>query len=323
MSDPSNSPLNVLIVGMGQVAQAILDMLVTPHYKRRVHSFLLVPRVLQLDEQSQERVEQYKTQQVHTLEGEVTSAAVEYLSDLFQLHKIDTVVSCLGLQQAELQHSLIDAARHGGVNHFIPADFEFGLDYDAMAEDDPLYELMGHTRRAVHSAARESGMDWTFIACGAFAEQLLTSEDFGVDLPSRTIRVPQALEVRITYAALKDVGQLTAMAIVDSSTRNKQLRVGRIATTQHVIDALNKHRPADSQWTIEQLTDEQLQQQVDSDAKRVFPRLALSRARGSKATVWDEEHTWKNDEFKYTDLEAVAAVVLPNKADEKKDDKNK
>ena len=303
MSDPSNSPINVLVVGMGQVGQAILDVLITPHYKRRVHSFLLVPRILQLDQPSQQLVEQYRTHLVQLLEGEITSAAIEYFSDLFRQHKIDTVVSCLGAQQTETQHALIDAARHGGVNHFIPSDF--GADWEVMSDDDPLYDITGRSRRAVHAAAKESGMDWTFIACGAFAEHLLTSDDFGVDPPKRTIRVPQPLDRRLTYTALPDVGQLTAMAICDSSTRNKALRIGRVTTTQHVIDTLNKHKPDEREWTVEQLSDEQLHEMADSDTKLLFPRMALSTVKGTHVMQWEEAQTWKNGEYEYMSLETV------------------
>lgn len=316
MSDPANSPINVLIAGMGEVAEAILDALITPHYKRRVHSFLLVPRLLQLDQPSQQRCEHYKAESVQLLEGEITAASVQFLSDLFQQHKIDTVVSCLGAQQVELQHALIDAARHGGVSQFVPSDF--GEDYDALNEDDPLWDLTGRARRAIHSAAKESKMDWTFIACGAFAEHLLTSDEYGVDLPNRTIRVPQSLDTRITYTALKDVGVMTAMAVCDSSTRGKALRIGRTTTVQSIVAALNQHRPAEHEWTVEQLSDEQLREMSESDTKRVFPRWALSCARGTKVTVWEEAQTWKNGEYKYTELETVAAEVLAEKKEEEK-----
>ena len=309
MSDPAISHLNVLVVGMGEVAQSILDALITPHYKHRVHAFILVPRILQLDDAAQRRIDAYGAQMVHTLEGEITAAAVEFLSNLFQQHKIDTVVSCLTAQQAELQHALIDAARHGGVGHFLPS-LGLGVDYEHMAEDDPLSDASGRAQCRVHRAVKESGMDWTLMACGALAEQLLTSDDYGVDLTHRTVRVPQPLDLRITYTALKDVGQLTAMAVCDSSTRNKQLLVGRTTTTQQVIDALRRHAKGDKEWAVEELSAEQLQALAQSEPKRLFPRMALSTARGTRVTAWEEAQTWENGKYKYEELEAVAARVF-------------
>ena len=155
-------------------------------------------------------------------------------------------------------------------------------------------------------------MDWTFITCGALAEHLLTSADHGVDLASRVVRVAeQGLDTAVVVTALKDVGELVAMALVDSATRGKQLHIGRSTTRRQVVDTLRRHKADDKEWTVEQLSNEQLQEMADSEPKRVFPKMALSMMKGSKVTVWDGAQTWKNGEHRYTDLEAVAAQVLP------------
>ena len=126
------SPLNVLVAGYGLVGKAVLDALTDPEYSSparptHVKPFVLVKPASLAHPSKLAVISQYTAKGVTVIEGDIEQGA--QLGAALKANSIHTVVSVVGFQQSHIQWSLLEAAKAGGVKHFIPSDF--GGDHDA------------------------------------------------------------------------------------------------------------------------------------------------------------------------------------------------
>ena len=144
------------------------------------------------------------------------------LTTLLQTHRIRTILSAIGrTPPPNPQLALIDAPKAAGVTRFLPADF--GSDYDAMPRDAPLFDSFAKPKIDIREAVKASGLEWTFIANGWFAEVLFGLPFMGVDLKARTVSAPVFFDTTASVTALKDIVRLTAAVLIDPANINRQL----------------------------------------------------------------------------------------------------
>jgi len=196
------------------------------------------------------------------------------------------------------------------VQHFIPSDF--GLDYDTIQPGHVMYDILVKPKQELHAAIRQSGMAWTFIATGDFAEVLYgTPHMLGVDLASRTVTAPESLDKVTTITAARDIGLLTAAAILDPTARSKQLYTGQQYTFEQVAAALEA--ATGDKVTRTTTTKKELEAALKKDAMDFTALFGLTTLAQTGRT-WPDEQTYKYGQFSYTPLETVVRQVVSEKA---------
>ena len=306
----SPTPLNVLITGAGLVGKAVLDALLDPDFNTTtadttpVKPFLLVRPASLADVNKRASIDQYAAKGAAVVEGDVQDVAG--MTHLLQHHAIHTVVCVVGFTQGALHYPLIEACKAAGtVRHFLPSDYT--IDIDAVSADSPMYDAFAQPKQAVHAAIRQSGMEWTFIATGVFVEAALLFPTAGVDLTSRTVTAPVSFDTVMTLTPLHEIGVLTAAAIVDSSTRNSQLYLGRQYTFEQLAQALEA---ATGEPIIRRVrTVEEMQAAIKQQPMNIVTRLALAQTQQT-ATTWPDSQTYRHAEVEYPSLLTVAQKVI-------------
>ena len=307
------SPLNVLVAGYGMVGKAVLDALTDPEYSSparpvQVKAFVLVKPSSLADPTKRAVIDSYTAKGVTVVEGDIEQGA--QLGQTLKTHSIHTVVSVVGFQQSQVQWALLEAAKAGGVKHFIPSDF--GLDYEAIHAGHPMYDVLAKAKQELHAAIKQSGMDWTFIATGDFAEVLFGwPYMLGVDLASRTVIAPGSLSNTTTITAARDIGLLTAAAIVDPQARNQQLHIGRQYTYEQVAAALEA--ATGDKVTRTTRSKEDMEAALEKNPMDFPARFGLTTLLQTGRT-WPDKQTYKYGQFSYTPLETVAREVTKKTA---------
>ena len=303
------SPLNVLVTGYGRVGQHILDALTKPEYASsgstpQVKTFLLARPASLADPSKRVSIDQYAAKGVTIVEGDLAQGAAA-LTLLLRHHSIHTVVSVVGGgPQVDLQLGLLEAAKAAGVLSFIPSDF--GSDYDSITSHSPVYGMIAKPKLAIHEAVKKSGLEYTLIANGWFAEILYGMPVMGVDTKTRTVTAPMSFDTVTTVTALADVGRLTAAAIVDPTTRNKQLYFGRQYTYEQIAQALEQ--ATGEKVTRKVRSKEEMEAAVASSPSDIATRFVLSLAHTGNS--FPNTTTYKHGQYDYIPLEQVARKVI-------------
>ena len=301
------SPLHVLVTGYGRVGKHLLDALTDPEYcssarSPQVKTFLLVRPASLADSSKRAVIDQHTAKGVTVIEGDLSHGAAA-LTPLLQSHGIKTVVSVVS-GNYDTQLALIEAAKAAGVTHFIPSDF--GTDYDNVPNNSVFYDMIAQPKLAIHEAVRKSGLEWTLIANGWFAEILYGMSAMGVDSKARTVAAPVSFDTLTTLTALADVGRLTAAAIVDPNTRNKQLYFGQQYSYDQIAQALEK--ATGDTVTRKVRSKEEMEAAIAKNPKdigSIFPHSLLQ-----VGNSFPEKTTYKHGQYSYIPLETVARQVV-------------
>ena len=305
------SPLNVLVAGYGLVGKSILDALTDPEFSSptqpvQVKTFMLVKPTSLADPTKRAAIDQFVARGVTVVEGDSEQGG--QLTATLKSHNIHTVVSAIGWMQYAVQYALIESCKAAGVQHFIPSDF--GLDYDVLQAGHPLWDVLVKPRQDLHAAIKQSGLDWTFIATGEFTDALLSWPMLGTDLATRTVFAPASFDTQVVTTAVRDIGLLTAAAIVDPQARNQQLYTGYIVTYEQMAAALEA--ATGEKFTRTTRSKEELEALLVKDPTDVIPRFALASIVHTGA-VWPAKQTYKYGQFSYIPIDTIARQVTSNK----------
>ena len=189
---------------------------------------------------------------------------------------------------------------------FIPSDF--GSDYEVIPRGAAQYEGFAQPKLAIHEAVRQSGLGWTFIAKGWFAEVLFGPPLMGVDMATRTVTAPGSFDTSTTVTALGDIGRLTAAAIIAPATRDQQLYFGRQYTFEQIAQALEQATGEKVTRKVRSLDD--LQAALASNPTDMSARFALSLLQTTTCNSFPEGKTYKQGEFSYTPLESAIQHMI-------------
>ncbi|CAG8626150.1 3964_t:CDS:2, partial [Paraglomus occultum] len=147
-----------------------------------------------------------------------------------------------------LQTPLLDAAKAAGVKRFIPS--EFGIDY--RVGDHPVSD----TKASFREKVQNSGLEYTIILCGLFAEFLGW---FAFDVKNKTATFLVDGSTKLAVISLSDVAKFTAESLKLNECRNTTIRV--IGSSLPLNEILkNFEQATGSKWKVIE----------DKDAKHRF-----------------------------------------------------
>ena len=286
------SPVHVLVVGHGTLGHCLIRAFTSSDSQYRIRTFLLVRPATVYDPATAAKLAAYKHSGVTLLVGDINDTAA--LTDAMRAAAITTVVSAVGHSAHLDQLSLLEAAKAAGVERFFPSEFGFD-ESDMDVEHSPLHTLLDNKRR-VRNAIRASGVDWTVIQVGAFLEWFIDSDFFGLDIANNTITAPGSLSAAITLTSLHDIGQLTALAVLDDNTRNTVLRLGQPITYQQaadLVDTVNSHAQAPRRppMTRRVKTIDERQKEMAANPGNLPARFAILLAQ-QIGISWPEQQTY-------------------------------
>ena len=204
----------------------------------------------------------------------------------------------------DYQFALIKAAKAAGVQHFFPSDF--GSDYDVIPRSSAVYDMLVVPKVPVHEAVKASGMDWTFIANGWFAEFLYGLPFMSVDIASRTVTAPVSFDTTTTVTSLTDIARLSAAAVVDPNTRNKQLYFGKRYTYEQIAQALEQ--ATGDKVTRKVASKVELEVKLAANPKDMGTRFVLGLTQ--RGNSFPDSTTYKHGQYTYVTLEQVARKVI-------------
>ena len=301
------NPLHVLITGAGLVGKSVLDALLdanaTATRTVTVKLFLLARPTALADTTKRGSIDQYAAKGVVVLEGDVEDVAG--MTRLLRANAIHTVVCVVGFTQGALHYPLLEACKAAGVRHFLPSDYT--MDVDAVPADSELYEVFAKPKQAVHTAVRQSGMEWTFTATGVFVEGAFLYPMAGVDLVARSVTAPVSFDTLITLTPMREIGVLTAAAIVDPLARNQQLYFGRQYSFEQVAHALEQVTGGPVVRKVRSV--EEMQATLEQQPMDIMTRLALVQVQQT-TTTWANSKTYKDGQVEYPSLAAVAERAI-------------
>ncbi|MBO3459406.1 aromatic alcohol reductase [Aetokthonos hydrillicola Thurmond2011] len=181
-----------------------------------------------------------KKQQIDRLESLNIKLVEADLNDPTSLEKacvgVNTIVSALsGWEDVVVtgQINLLNAAKRVGVSHFIPSDYTY--DYSNLQLGD---NYLSDFRIKVAQAVRESGVNYTFIMNGIFAEVLLSPFFEVFDFKTNTAQYWGNGDTKFDVTTIDDTALYTAEAVVDPRAVNTNFQVaGDVVTMKEAIAA--------------------------------------------------------------------------------------
>lgn len=228
--------LNVLVVGYGATGEAVLGHLASPAFSSRVQSFLLVRASSLADHAKKATFDRFHAQGVTLLTGDINDDAAD-MTRLLRAAAIQTIVSAVGNGQHMSQIPLIEAARAAGVKHFVPSEFGFELTKVPPASS---LAVVFDAKLAVQKALFDSGLDWTVVLVGAFAEFILTTPVYSLDLEAFTFSAAGSYSSLMSVTSLVDLSYLIANAVVDPQARNRVVYAGEQLSFDDIASTVEK-----------------------------------------------------------------------------------
>ena len=132
---------------------------------------------------------------------------------------VDAVISAVGGGQIAGQTALIEAAVVTGVQRFIPSDF--GIDPKIAGAGSC---LLFDQKAAIHQAVQDAGLPYTFVHANGFFEYWVYSlGEVGLFAPPAEVRLYGEGRVKAALASVADVARVTAAAVDDPRTENREL----------------------------------------------------------------------------------------------------
>ena len=183
------------------------------------------------------------------------------------------------------------------MRRFVPS--EFGFDESAMdVEHSPLQSLLDNKRR-VRQAMIAGGVDWTVILVGASWSGSSTQPS-SASTSTTTLSPPRgSRSAAITLTSLRDIGLLTATALLDDNTRNSVLRLGKPITYGEAADIVDlvhdstAHSVRRSPMTRRVKSIDERQREVCANPANLPARFAILLA-GQLGIAWPEEQTYSH-----------------------------
>ena len=134
---------------------------------------------------------------------------------------VEAVISAVGAAQIVQQTELIKAAKQTSVKRFIPSDY--GLDPKVAGEGSC---LLFDLKAQIHRAIKEAGLNYTFVHAPGFFEYWAYSlGQVGLTSPPEEVQLYGEGTVKAALASVSDIAKVTAAAVDDPRTQNKELHI--------------------------------------------------------------------------------------------------
>ncbi|WP_409311066.1 aromatic alcohol reductase [Pectobacterium sp. B1J-3] len=202
-----NSSERVLVLGAGQLGNAVLNSLI-PAVKRLNGTVSVIVSPHSKDEQGRLRSSHH---QAHAASGadfisiDMAGSTLESLKTLFE--SFDTIINCMGfVAGAGTQLKITRAVLAAKVKRYFP--WQFGVNYDVVGKGSgqPVWDEQYDVRsllREQHTTA------WIIISTGMFTSFLFEPAFNVVNLAEKTINALGGWDTQVTVTSPEDIGRLT------------------------------------------------------------------------------------------------------------------
>ena len=257
------------------------------------------------EDTKQARLSVWTTQGATVVQGDITDGKAS-LTQLLRQHSVQSVVCLVGYTQLGQQMDLIAASKAAGVQQLLPS--EFGMDVEALLEGGTM-EALRATRMAVRAAVRSSGVPWTIVNAGYFAEYVFGSPFFGVDIAGRTVTAPVSFDVVITVASLVDVARQTAMMLLDPAAKNRAVYLGEQNSYSELAEVVAQ---ATGDAVVRRVATLEEAEEAMKANPHDFAARYVSVSAGGRGTRWPASQTYAAGlpEYKTVPLLAVAKEAV-------------
>lgn len=287
MQEGNNSITSTLVIGAGELGQAVIDGLLDrdPGSAGTI-SVLLRPTVLPEDEVVERRL---RTRDLRIVHGDLSTQSVEDLAAI--IAPFDTVICCTGFVGGPgTQRRITAAVLEAGVKRYVP--WQFGVDYDVVGRGSgqEVFDEQADVRVMLRA---QTATEWLIISTGMFTS-FLFEPTFGlVDLEHGKVHALGSWSNRLTVTTSTDIGRLTAAILAhEPRIRNEVVYVaGDTFSYAQLADMIERHlgRAVDRVlWDMDRLRDEV--RSYPDDGMRKY-RLAFARDTG---VAWDRERTFNH-----------------------------
>nr|WP_262895627.1 aromatic alcohol reductase [Chryseobacterium paridis] len=195
-----------LVIGKGEVGQAILNSLESYRQKHNFQIGVLIQR----SKDTTDEIHKNPAFGNFIIEpADLVTDSIEELSSIFK--KYDTVICCSGFAAGNgIQIKITKAVLDAGVRRYIP--WQFGVDYDQIGRGSaqPTFDEQLDVRDLLRS---QNKTHWLIISTGMITS-FLFREDFGVvSLKNKTVHALGSWDHSLTLTACEDIGALTAAVL--------------------------------------------------------------------------------------------------------------
>lgn len=144
------------------------------------------------------------------------------------LKQVEVVISTVSGPQILSQANILEAAKEAGtIKRFLPS--EFGADMDKLSLDVPVSKAAFERKLAIRRASEKSGIPYTFVASGAFADYYLLPllQDQWVKEPPRDgkLVIWGDGNVKAAFVTEDDIGTFAVKSVDDPRAANKNLHI--------------------------------------------------------------------------------------------------
>lgn len=202
-----NSGEKVLVLGAGQLGNAVLNSLV-PAVKQTNGTVSVIVSPNARDEQGQLRSHSHQKQAANGAEFisiDMTVATLESLKALFE--PFDTVINCMGFVAGSgTQLKITQAVLAAKVKRYFP--WQFGVNYDVVGKGSgqPVWDEQCDVRTLLRE---QHTMEWVIISTGMFTSFLFEPTFNVVNLAEKTINALGGWDTQVTVTSPADIGRLT------------------------------------------------------------------------------------------------------------------
>ncbi|KAJ7639102.1 hypothetical protein FB45DRAFT_1023844 [Roridomyces roridus] len=249
-----SAPSSILIVGAGELGEAILSALATHPARPASTKFavLLRPESINTSSPSKQTAnERLRSLGATLVAGNFVEDEISSLAATFSDYDIVIQAGGYGLP-AGTQMKSATTALQAKVPRYFP--WQFGVDYEAIGKGSAqdLFDEMLQVRQLLRS---QSTTKWTVISTGLFMSYLFLPEFGVVDLKDKTVRALGSWENQVTVTTPEDIGRLTAeMVFVPEGTLDQVVYIGgetisygRVADT---VDEIMQDKFTREEWTL-------------------------------------------------------------------------
>ncbi|MVT05132.1 aromatic alcohol reductase [Enterobacter sp. 10-1] len=274
------SPENVLVLGAGQLGDAILSALV-PAVAQLHGSVTVIVSPESWDAEGHLRSAGH---QKHAAAGakfiplDMAGAAAESLRETFK--RYDTIINCMGFVAGPgTQVKITKAALAAEVKRYFP--WQFGVNYDVVGKGSgqPVWDEQYDVRSLLRA---QNATEWVIVSTGMFTSFLFEPAFNVVNLAEKTINALGSWDTRVTVTSPADIGRLTtAIYLHQPRIKNEVVFVagdtisyGQLAST---VERVTEQTFRKSVLTLPALLDEL---RADPDEQMLRYRTAFARGAG-------------------------------------------
>nr|WP_315298978.1 aromatic alcohol reductase [Raoultella terrigena] len=201
------SPEKVLVLGAGQLGDALLSALV-PAVAQRMGSVTVIVSPESRDAQGRLR---YESHQKHAAAGakfislDMAVATTASLREIFLGY--DTVINCMGfVAGAGTQLKIAQAVLDAKVTRYFP--WQFGVNYDVVGKGSgqPVWDEQYDVRSLLRG---QKATEWVIVSTGMFTSFLFEPAFNVVNLAEKTVNALGSWDTRVTVTSPADIGRLT------------------------------------------------------------------------------------------------------------------